>query len=123
MIQVEMSEQDTHKRLGQRILMLWFVLYAFVGTQMTWRLSPFIGKPEDPFFLIRPSRDNFYMDVIRAAQGAINFSPSTAAWMTPVLLAGLCLVTLGGAIFFGGLFFGKTSKRQEEARAVDTTTA
>ena len=58
-------------RLGRRILALWIFLYAFVGTQMTWRLSPFIGKPEDPFYLIKPSRDNFYVDVAHAIQGAL----------------------------------------------------
>jgi hypothetical protein len=28
--------------LGRRILLLWIILYGFVGTQMTWRLSPFM---------------------------------------------------------------------------------
>lgn len=68
MTSVETVRDDALKSLGNRILMLWILLYAFVGTQMTWRLSPFIGKPNDPFYLIRPSRDNFYVDVIRALQ-------------------------------------------------------
>ncbi len=119
MTQVEMSGQDSKKRFGQRILMLWFVLYAFVGTQMTWRLSPFIGRPDDPFYLIKPSRDNFYVDVLNAVQGALNLSTVGTSWLTPLLLAGMCLLTLGGMIFFGGLFFGKTARRPEEAPAVE----
>jgi hypothetical protein len=118
---VEISSEDTHRRLGQRILLLWFVLYAFVGTQLTWRISPFIGRPEDPFYLIRPSRDNFYVDVVRAVQGVFNLSPETIPWLTPVLLAGMCLLGLGGVIFFGGLFFGKTAGREAGAKAVDSS--
>jgi hypothetical protein len=81
---------------------------------MTWRLSPFIGRPEDPFFLLKPSRDNFYVDVIRAAEAALNISPSASTWVTPVLLGGMCLLSVGGLIFFSGMFFGKSPKRREE---------
>jgi hypothetical protein len=111
---VEMGSQGAQNQLGKRILTLWFILYAFVGTQMTWRLSPFIGRPEDPFFLLKPSRDNFYVDVIRAAEAALNISPSASTWVTPVLLGGMCLLSVGGLIFFSGMFFGKSPKRREE---------
>jgi hypothetical protein len=116
---VEMGNQDTKSQLSKRILMLWFVLYAFVGTQMTWRLSPFIGRPEDPFYILKPSRDNFYVDVIRAIEAALNISSAELSWVTPVLLSGLCLLSVGGVIFFSGLFSGKGAKRRkEEAQAV-----
>jgi len=111
---MDMGIEKSHNRLGQRILILWFILYAFVGTQMTWRLSPFIGKPEDPFYLLKPSRDNFYVDVIHAFEGALNISTSSIEWITPVLFAGMCLLGVGGMIFFSGLFFGKNPKRQQE---------
>jgi len=111
---VEMGSQGLQNQLSKRILMFWFILYAFVGTQMTWRLSPFIGRPEDPFFLLRPSRDNFYVDVIRAVEAALNISPSVSTWVTPVLLGGMCLLSVGGLIFLSGLFFGKSPKRREE---------
>ncbi len=52
--------------LRRPLLGLLFVLYAFMGSQMTWRLSPFVGDPTQPFVLIQPSRDNFYVDVIKA---------------------------------------------------------
>jgi hypothetical protein len=94
--------------------MLWFILYAFVGTQMTWRLSPFIGRPEDPFYLLKPSRDNFYVDVIHAIEAALNLTSSELSWVTPVLISGMCLLSVGGVIFFSGLFSGKKAKQQEE---------
>ncbi len=112
---VEMGGQNAQSRLSKRILALWFVLYAFVGTQMTWRLSPFIGRPGDPFYLLKPSRDNFYVDVIHAIEGALNISSSATSWVTPVLLGGICLLSVGGMILFSGLFFGKRPKRQEES--------
>jgi hypothetical protein len=112
---VEMGSQDAQNRLSKRILMLWFVLYAFVGTQMTWRLSPFIGRPEDPFYLLKPSRDNFYVDVIHAIEAALNISSSASSWITPVLLGGMCLLSVGGLIFFNGLFFGRSPKGREES--------
>jgi hypothetical protein len=111
---VEMDSQGAQNSLSKRILILWFVVYAFVGTQMTWRLSPFIGRPEDPFFLLKPSRDNFYVDVIHAAEAALNMSISVSTWITPLLLGGVCLLSVGGLIFFSGLFFGKNPKRREE---------
>ncbi len=73
---VETRRTDALQHLGRRILGLWMVLYGFVGTQMTWRLSPFIGKPDDPFYILKPSRDNFYVDVLHAVQQMLNL-PST----------------------------------------------
>lgn len=112
---VETANQVAQNQLSKRILILWFFLYAFVGTQMTWRLSPFIGRPEDPFFLIKPSRDNFYVDVIHAIETVLNIPPSISSWVTPVLLGGMCLLSVGVLIFFSGLFFGKGPKRKEES--------
>src|SRR5512138_1033808 len=69
---IEPTREDGGKPLGKRILSLWMLLFGFVGTQMTWRLSPFIGKPEDPFYLMKPARDNFYVQAITALQQAFN---------------------------------------------------
>ena len=118
MTQVEMGGQDGQNQLSKQILLLWFILYAFVGTQMTWRLSPFIGRPEDPFYLLKPSRDNFYVDVIHALEAALNISSSATSWITPVLLGGMCLLSVGGLIFFSGLIFGKSPKRREKSTQV-----
>jgi hypothetical protein len=87
---VESTRQDAIKHVGRRILGLWMILYGFVGTQMTWRLSPFIGRPEDPFYLIKPSRDNFYVDVLRAVQQTLNIPSLNINLDTPIMMAGLC---------------------------------
>lgn len=100
---VETVRDDAMKVIGKRILFLWILLYGFVGTQMTWRLSPFIGRPEDPFYFIRPSRDNFYMDVVHALEGAFQIPASQAAWISPLIFAGLCAVSFVGILFAGGI--------------------
>ena len=115
---VDIGSSGAQNQLSKRILMLWFILYAFVGTQMTWRLPPFIGRTEDPFFLLKPSRDNFYVDVINAASEALNISSSASFWVTPVLLGGMCLLSVGGLIFFSGLIFGKSPKQREESTQI-----
>jgi len=112
MTSVETARDDSLKGLGNRILILWILLYAFVGTQMTWRLSPFIGKPGDPFYVIRPSRDNFYVDVIRAVQQVFNIMPSDATFVTPILMAGMCIFAFVAILFVFGLFFGKSRSRK-----------
>ncbi len=108
---VEPTRTDALNVLGKRILFLWVLVYGFVGTQMTWRLSPFVGKPEDPFFWIRPSRDNFYVDVIKAIQGALNLSASDTNWLMPVVFGGICIVGLGLIFFAGGMVISNTSKK------------
>jgi hypothetical protein len=108
---VEPTRTDALNLLGKRILFLWVLVYGFVGTQMTWRLSPFVGKPEDPFYWIRPSRDNFYVDVIKAIQGALNLSASDANWLMPLIFGGMCFIGLGVVFFTGGMMIGNASKK------------
>jgi hypothetical protein len=112
MTSVETTQDANLKNLGNRILMLWFVLYAFVGTQMTWRLSPFIGKPEDPFYITRPSRDNFYVDVIHAIQEVFNIIPADNTFVTTILMGVMCLFSLAAIMVFFQLFFGKSSSKR-----------
>lgn len=112
MTSVETARDDSLKGLGNRILILWILLYAFVGTQMTWRLSPFIGKPGDPFYIIRPSRDNFYVDVIHAVQQVFNIMPSDTTLVTPILLGGMCVFAMAAIAFIFRLFFGKPSPKK-----------
>lgn len=111
---VETARDDALKSLGRRILLLWIMLYGFVGTQMTWRLSPFIGRPEDPFYIIKPSRDNFYVDVVHAVQGALNLQSSETEWIAPLLLVGLCVVGLGVAGFAGGTLLGNVTRQSRQ---------
>lgn len=112
---VETTRNDALKTVGQRILFLWILLYGFVGTQMTWRLSPFIGKPEDPFYMVRPSRDNFYVDVINAIQGALNLSSPDFIQTSSIVLGGVCVIGLGVVFFAIGMTIGKTMRKKRES--------
>jgi hypothetical protein len=71
---VDKDHELTRNSVGNILLRVWVVLYGFVGAQMTWRLSPLIGDPQQPFYFVRPSRDNFFVDVINAVQGAVGVS-------------------------------------------------
>lgn len=112
MTSVETTQDDNLKSLGNRILMLWIVLYAFVGTQMTWRLSPFIGKPGDQFYLTHPSRDNFYVDVIHAIEAVFNVMPADSTFVTPILMGMMCIFAFAAVMFIFRLFFGKSASRR-----------
>lgn len=116
MTSVETARQDQLKSLGNRILMLWILLYAFVGTQMTWRLSPFIGKPEDPFYVLRPSRDNFYVDVIKAIQQALNLAPRNTATdsIVTTILCGFAVLAVGIILL---MFVIPTSRRVKDPQS------
>lgn len=111
MTSVETARSDTLKQLGNRILLLWIGLYAFVGTQMTWRLSPFIADPTQPFVIIKPSRDNFYIDVFRAVQGALELPRTQFDWILPAMIGLLCVALPVVLIFMGGMFLGSSAKR------------
>jgi hypothetical protein len=48
------------------MLVLWFVLYAFIGIQLGWMLRPFVGDPTRPTTFLRPdSLTNAYEGIIR----------------------------------------------------------
>lgn len=48
------------------IFTLWVLLYAFVGSQMAWTLSPFIGEPGHEFILLTEPGSNFYANVLQS---------------------------------------------------------
>lgn len=56
------SESDNLEGGGARrvIFAIWILLYAFVGSQMAFTLSPFVGDPAQPFILLTQYGDNFY---------------------------------------------------------------
>ncbi len=47
------------------LLLLWMFLYMFVGTQMAYTLSPFLGK-ESEFVIIGGADGNFYSHVLES---------------------------------------------------------
>jgi hypothetical protein len=48
------------------LLRFWFLLYAFVGTQLAWTLRPFFGAPGLPFEIVREVGGNFYTDLFQS---------------------------------------------------------
>ena len=48
----------------RRVVSLWVILYAVVGSQMAWTLRPFVGAPSLPFELFRNLGGNFYSNVL-----------------------------------------------------------
>ncbi len=65
------SEADANIRTRRLIFWLWVMVYAFVGSQMAWTLSPFMGTPGAPFVLIRHAGGNFYADVLNTLQALL----------------------------------------------------
>ncbi len=61
---------DPHNMQGigtrRLIFFLWILLYAFVGSQMAWTLSPYMGDPQLPFILFTQPGGNFYSDVFNS---------------------------------------------------------
>jgi hypothetical protein len=108
MTHVDLSGEYAPGLFGRILLGVWVILYAFVGSQMTWRLSPLVGDPEIPFVLLKPSRDNFYVDVIRAFERAMRISRPPSAEGADVLimmvLSGFCLSVVGVVILGIGAY-------------------
>jgi hypothetical protein len=96
---VDLDGELSGNSFGNILLKCWVGLYGFVGAQMTWRLSPLIGDPSMPFFLLRPSRDNFFVDVSNAAQQALgitntNFSSAFYIGVVVLLIIAFVVFTL-----------------------------
>jgi hypothetical protein len=49
-----------------RILAVWLLIYAFVGTQMGWSLRPFFGVPGEPFAILRGDGGTFLGSLLTA---------------------------------------------------------
>ncbi|MCC6805555.1 MAG: actin-binding WH2 domain-containing protein [Anaerolineae bacterium] len=72
---VALSDWDNQTGAGARrlIFLLWVILYGFVGSQMAWTLSPFIGDPGIPFLFVRQIGGNFYSDVLNSLRQLLGF--------------------------------------------------
>ena len=49
------------------IFKIWVVILAFVSSQLTWNLRPFVGNRDMAFELFRKHEGNFYIAVIHSA--------------------------------------------------------
>ncbi len=62
---VQPSEDDAEKPNRKRLILVWLLLYMFVGCQMAWSLKPWVGTPYiAEFKAFRPSSTNFYVHVV-----------------------------------------------------------
>jgi hypothetical protein len=61
------------KKARRRVVWLWIILYAFVGSQMAWTLRPFVGAPGLPFELFRQLGGNFYANVLASFGEILGF--------------------------------------------------
>lgn len=50
----------------RRILAIWLLIYAFVGTQMAWSLRPFFGVPGEPVVILRGGGGTFINSLLTA---------------------------------------------------------
>lgn len=63
---MQIVTEDSNEGIKTRrlVFLFWSFLYGFVGSQMAWTLSPFIGAPDKPFILFRNPGGNFYLDIL-----------------------------------------------------------
>ena len=98
---VDDTRDRSTRRLANWILRAWTVLYGFVGSQMAWRLSPFIGELDQPVVWVLPSHDNFYVDVLHALQSVLGTGDSlliaVPAGVSLLAIALVALLALNGA--------------------------
>jgi hypothetical protein len=52
------------QQISLSLIQVWLVLYAFVGTQLSWALRPIFGDPDLPFTLFDRLEGNFYAGVL-----------------------------------------------------------
>jgi len=57
----------------QVVVLLWILVYAFVGSQVAWTLRPFIGAPGLQFELFRQLGGNFYTNVFASIGELLGF--------------------------------------------------
>lgn len=60
-------------RARSRVVKLWILVYAFVGSQVAWTLRPFVGAPDMTFELFRPLGGNFYANVFASIGEILGF--------------------------------------------------
>ncbi|MCL4871688.1 MAG: actin-binding WH2 domain-containing protein [Anaerolineae bacterium] len=64
------AEGDSARR---RVLRMWMLLYAFVGSQLAWTIRPFIGAPSIEFELFRQLGGNFYTNIFASLGEVLGF--------------------------------------------------
>lgn len=64
MVKITAQQDPDNRDVRLQLLLLWLVLFAFVGTQLGWTIRPMFGDPGLPFTLFADPRGNIYADVV-----------------------------------------------------------
>lgn len=62
--ELALSPSPDKSNKARIFIALWAILFATIGTQLSYTLSPFFGKPGIDFILINPNKGNFFKDVL-----------------------------------------------------------
>jgi hypothetical protein len=65
-IAIQTIPDEINQGRAYLFLKLWLLLFAFIGCQLSYSLSPFFGDPSQPFILFTKVHSNFYVEVIRS---------------------------------------------------------
>lgn len=60
---MDVLARDRRRAARRDVLVVWLLLYGFVGMQLAWELRPFVGSPHEPFQVFRPHSGNFYESI------------------------------------------------------------
>ena len=67
------AEAHDTERARRRLMRMWILVYAFVGSQMAWTLRPFVGAPSLGFELFRQLGGNFYTNIFASLGEILGF--------------------------------------------------
>lgn len=67
MVKITAQQDSENRDIRLQLLLLWLMLFAFVGTQLGWTIRPVFGDPGMPFMLFAGPRGNIYADIVSAA--------------------------------------------------------
>jgi hypothetical protein len=63
-LQTEPANCADNTKKARNFLFAWAIMFAFIGAQLSYTLSPFFGDPNLDFVLINAGNSNFFMDVL-----------------------------------------------------------
>ena len=67
------AESHEGEAARRRLMRIWILIYAFVGSQMAWTLRPFVGAPTMGFELFRQLGGNFYTNIFASLGEILGF--------------------------------------------------
>ena len=66
------EKKNVYPKVGVRVFQFWILILAFVGTQLSWSLRPFIGAKGLPFQFFRQQEGNFYQAVLLSTEDMLD---------------------------------------------------